>query len=490
MSGLVGILKDFRFFIKNNSKIVFCLFFFLFFTFALSVTFFNDSITELYDIIFGADCPRVYNDFVLVSGNHYRTSVHPLQLILIQPIISLLSGLTHSPRVSLLILNSIVTSLNVLFINLILFNFTRKWIISILGALIYGVSFSSIVFSSIPETYMYAVFFSLVLFYYISEIYKNKFQLTFENYLIISILTVFAFGIIPVCIIPAFILIFWLFNKLYKQDKKLLCKNLSKVFCIVIVLFLLLMGFQKLAYPKSRIIFEGIKNETHYLSRGTVINRTNCITKNILVHSFYSLDIAKHEDEIHPKGILVVAKNQNSLKYIFSFMYFIFPLIYFLTRQRKYKCLNVIVPLSCISLILLYSMYIYGGNECFLYSQNVLPYIVILMTLLYSKIKNSLATIILSIFIIFQLVNNVDKMREIISFVEFCSGKHHSLIICGLYSLGVLAIICAIVYVLKRVINKNLFKNSVFDKFRLGVEFYSILVFIVGLMTALFHGRL
>ena len=58
----------------------------------------------------GIDEPRVLNDMFNVTGdriNHYRTKVHPLFLILIQPLLHIINGFVHDLGVTVAIGQSI-----------------------------------------------------------------------------------------------------------------------------------------------------------------------------------------------------------------------------------------------------------------------------------------------------------------------------------------------------------------------------------------------
>ena len=70
-----------------------------------------------FNTIFGADTPRVIGDFTQIGANHYRTAVHPLQLILIQPFISFVNGFFHDMPMAIIIAQSLAGASVVALLN-------------------------------------------------------------------------------------------------------------------------------------------------------------------------------------------------------------------------------------------------------------------------------------------------------------------------------------------------------------------------------------
>ena len=92
---------------KKIEIIIFFISFFLFLILGIIITytfnFLNNS-----NLIFEADNYRVINDISALSTNHYRINVHPLFLIIMQPIYYLLFSLTLNRMISIIILSSLV----------------------------------------------------------------------------------------------------------------------------------------------------------------------------------------------------------------------------------------------------------------------------------------------------------------------------------------------------------------------------------------------
>ncbi len=117
------------------------------------------------DIYMGADNSRAWDDLMVYSGVfHYRIKVHPLMLLLLQPVTLLVQGLIHNPQAALVIVESLVGAVSVYWVYRMLErSLIDRWI-AVLIVLVYGASFSNLLFATIPETFLFAGMF-LVLFW-------------------------------------------------------------------------------------------------------------------------------------------------------------------------------------------------------------------------------------------------------------------------------------------------------------------------------------
>jgi hypothetical protein len=116
------------------------------------------------DLLFNADVPRVIGDLTLVESKHYRTKVHPLFVLLLNPLGATLTLITRSPLLSALLLSSLAGALCVLLARAF---FERMGVgppRSLLYSALLGASATHLVFGPVPETFVFAAL-SLVLLY-------------------------------------------------------------------------------------------------------------------------------------------------------------------------------------------------------------------------------------------------------------------------------------------------------------------------------------
>ena len=104
---------------KNIEKYLF-IFSLIITSFLGLVLFYNFEFNKNLNLLFDSDSARVIGDASSYFFKHYRSSVHPLFVLIVQPLCYLLNGLTIDRIISLIILSSLATSTTVLFIYKIL----------------------------------------------------------------------------------------------------------------------------------------------------------------------------------------------------------------------------------------------------------------------------------------------------------------------------------------------------------------------------------
>ena len=158
--------------IKQKKIIKFLFIFFTIFYFILGI-YFTYFYTSKMDFLFGADNKRVIGDITNIFYNHYRVKVHPLYILLLQPLTLILSGLTIDKLLAAIIISSIVSSLSVILIYKIATMFIKNEKIKILISLMFGFSFSQLVFTASIESFNFASFFLILLWYFVIKMLKE-----------------------------------------------------------------------------------------------------------------------------------------------------------------------------------------------------------------------------------------------------------------------------------------------------------------------------
>ena len=131
---------------KNNiEKILFTIFLIFYVIIGVQVLC-NHNLTSPTELIFNTDTIRVMNDISSISGYHARLSVHPLLVILTQPIYFLLNGIIHNKLITIVIMSSIVSALSVTIIFKIFQVFSKSTKLSIVLAACYGIAFTCMIF--------------------------------------------------------------------------------------------------------------------------------------------------------------------------------------------------------------------------------------------------------------------------------------------------------------------------------------------------------
>jgi hypothetical protein len=112
---------------------------------------------RIYDAdAFDADGRRVVHDIGRVGGSHYRTKVHPLFVLLVNPPGALLKAIVGRPRTSALLLDAAAGAAGVLLLHVLLGRLGIGRTRAVLWSLLFATSASQVFFSVVPETYAFS----------------------------------------------------------------------------------------------------------------------------------------------------------------------------------------------------------------------------------------------------------------------------------------------------------------------------------------------
>lgn len=404
---------------KKNKIFIFLLFSLFYFC----IGFYYREFFETNNIFFGADVSRIIDDLTIFDGNHYRTKVHPLFVILFNPF-----GVFINYFIKNKILTSIfMTSLCASGVIFILFKYIKELAIElrIIFVMFYSFSMTTLIFSSIPETFIFGTF-TLILNHYLFEkiiekIEKNEYDNELKKIIILNFLSIIlCFGITITNIIPSIILLIGILIKIdLEKTLKLfnIKKSFSKIKTFLGVLFIVMsisttgtIG-QKIIYRSSGLFFtSSIQEELNYIKfgeknavdkikeflltnetlktkieiiRGKKINfeevdkttknnnffeQTENVIKNLFIYSLIS-PLPK-EDDINKLNYNI--ESYNSYNFIEKisvgiwFSFIIYCIFYSISKKIYINYFIVLCILfnTCLHLL-------YGANESFLYSPHI-----------------------------------------------------------------------------------------------------------------------
>jgi hypothetical protein len=119
---------------------------------------------ERADLALGTDVPRVIADLTRFDANHYRTKVHPLFVILLNPLGTLLKELLGAPRPAALLLTAAFGALGVALFHALLRGLGIAGPRAALWTALFASSSSQLFFGAVPETYVFSGASLLLLF--------------------------------------------------------------------------------------------------------------------------------------------------------------------------------------------------------------------------------------------------------------------------------------------------------------------------------------
>lgn len=359
------------------------------------------------NFLFGADCGRAWADIVDIIGDHYRISVHPLFLSLVQTVYHLFEMLFVNRFIAVLALESFVGAFTVVLFNHLL---TKLFIAKSLRyamICVFGGSFSQMVFSTVPETFIFASGF--LLFWYVWVFSKENSQNTKLSTCSLVFFGICCLGItITNYLLFALGLIYLLLNRSESFKRK--CCYFFEINTLVFILSMCISAIQAWFWKSPLYITQflhaifktGEFEEVNYMNFSFTVSKF----KDLLKQMFLFPTLA-------PEMVYAKLLNFGSYSLLMKFMIIpiIIGIIYCIVRYRSSlwknrKFLFLVISLS--SMFVLH--YFYGANEAFIYSPHYLFIFLTLVSLvlngLFSSDKIQSKVVVMIVPVVF-LINNI-----------------------------------------------------------------------------------
>lgn len=470
---------------SNNKKteiIIFCVSMVIFLTLGILLSYTFD-FTNNFNLLFQADSKRVIGDISSFFANHYRISVHPLFLIIMQPLFFIVNILTGTQMLSIILLSSLASSISVVYLYKILSMFSNNILVKILTLICYAFSFGNIVFTSGIEIYNFAALFLIILFYYfIKDIkYKNVKNITFIALGVLSI--AFTITNYIVFLIVMFVLIISK-NKTFKNG-------------LFIVLFSIFITFdlsfiQAVIWPNTPFLINGnFKEEGDYSNYAISLDSASNVIKNDFSNSLVANNLRLKVIfgyNYNGNNYVLDFQDTSNIKIIFVTSFYLLCLILIIRNFKK----NIYINLGIIlTLLFNFSLHmIYGNDDAFLYSMHFLYLIFLLLGINLLEEKNDIIKKIISVFIglfiVFEIVINSIRFTKLLDITSNILNNKclYTSINKVLYLIIVfvlsLIIVCGIYFIIR--FFKNMFSsNKKVNFMKLFITINVIKVFFIGL---------
>ncbi len=387
--------------LKLNKPETLLFIFSFFYLLVLGITLsYNLDFSENYNLLFSSDTSRVILDSTVINANHYRVDVHPLFLIIVQPLVLLLSGITMNKMLSIVILSAFTSSLSVIFIFKILNLIKKDNKTNIIISLIYLFSFSNIIYTSGIETYNFASLFLIILIYFVL---KNK---ELDNY---KYLLLVALGILSVAFTITNFIVFLIVLFMLFINKKISIKGSIKVVLVIVLCMFGLNIVQKVIWPNTPIVFRNsIKSEVSTYTKEIGI-------KNVIKNDYYNLLIGSninlkmsYGDIYNNRNVIIDFINTNIFNILVISILYILSIVLIIRNYKKNKFINISLLLILLFNTILHI--VYGNDSTFLYSLHFLYPIILLIGINLNLEKNNklkkYINIFLIVFLIIQVLTN------------------------------------------------------------------------------------
>lgn len=404
--------------LRNRNLQLFCVFFIIYVFLGMCISY---RVSYDANILFGADNRRALLDLTDITYSHYRIKVHPLFLILTQPIVLIVNGFVNNSRLSVILVESFAGALSVVFLHNILKQLCSNEKLSHIISCMYGLSFSMMIFSSIPESFVFAALGLVCFWYFVLRAAYSDEKNEKIIYIIFVILGVISFGItltnyLPYCLGLLFYLI-------VREEK---AKAIIKKFVLINLInsgsIIILCVIQKMVWSQCPIFLESIIHallghgyeETYYMNWLVNLDKTVGWLKEIFARSIISPDIYMQISgkyyQVSFGGYGVIAKIMLIAFFVCFAALLILMFIRLFRNKDKKKSLYIamlIVSFACNALL----HYFYGAHEAFIYTPHYLFILFILLAAGVNSITSpKIAKAVYGFFVVFcafELINNI-----------------------------------------------------------------------------------
>lgn len=457
------------------------------------------------NIFFGADNRRAFEDLTCIKVNHYRTTVHPLFPLLTETITLFVNGMVNRSEMSVILIESFCGALVVSLFYSILKRTNTEYLIRVLFMLIYGFSFSMLIFSTVPESFIFSAVGLLGFWYFISLISGSNDKFTKKECFLLIFFGIVCFGTTLTNYI--FYMVGLIYLLLCRYDIKKGVKFFFNINIINVVLVVILCKFQQFIWNDCPLFWTGIidgicgrgYDEVMWMNWLITFPKTMAWVKQIAFTPLLSSDVGLQNpgEDYHPVLFYEYTSFMKLLLFVF-YILLVGCIIYYLIKRLKR--FNMAKDGYMIALLVAYVgnlvlHYIYGYNECFIYSPHYLFYFLLVSGISLENVGNRKIkkAIVLGLlfFVVIEVVNNLScffqtanlalsTMNSSIGLIHAAKGA----VLCGSFLL--VAFAGGIYRCRKGKVQLALSQNEKLQIqwFCKGIEIYGIVVFITGLFIA------
>lgn len=325
------------------------------------------------DVFYGGDTPRVLQDMTMQEGLHYRTSVHPLFVILTQPFVRILGRFT-GVIVAAVIFEAAVGALSATLFYRLMQKLGASKKTSLLATVILVLSFTQVAFNSIFETYVFSQFGLMVMWVIAAGLINKKLEL--KDYALLVIAGIFSLAFTLTNIVQFLILL----SIIIFLNKNVKCKfiKFGSILLVVLSITVMLADVQKTFWPSANNFFTSSINgfvldknseEFTYIERTWSTKRVIFQMNTSFVYQFGLL------------GGLILEKSNliNMLGLICFGLFSLINLYYFFTKRKIFKEKIYFALLSAYGFNFVLHIF-YNPYESFLY---VLHYNFLIIAILF-----------------------------------------------------------------------------------------------------------
>ncbi len=418
------------------------------------------------NIFFGADNARAFEDLTLIDmdspSGHYRIAVHPLFLLLAQTPVLLVDGVVNRPEMSVILVEACCGALSVCLFDGVLGRKGVERRLRTAFTLIYGSSFSMMIFSTVPETFAFAGLGLVSFWYFLAVAGGKKGPLSGREKLLAVFFGVVSFGVTLTNYVLYLVGLVYLLLLRYrprsgaKEFFKLNVFNGATVIAACL--------YQRFVWRQAPLFWSSIINalwagqpyeETRYMNWECSLEKTALWLKETVLRPLLAPNIylANPGSSYHP---IQFSSYGAALKAILiSFWITVAACLAFYLAGRFKDRFDLKRDGYLIGLLAAFAgnlilHYIYGSNEAFMYSPHYLFYILLAVPLALersaapARFRRVLIPGLLAFWVI-EVLNNLNRFFQTVQVALGTVGSSvnmtHSVkgtVMCGVFLLAAL----------------------------------------------------
>jgi hypothetical protein len=388
----------------------------------------NTPIAKYDDILFEIDTARAIIDMTIFSGYHYRTEVHPIYVLMINPVGEIIGRIIPTNEMTAIVINVFFGAAGTALAYLVLRLADAKISTAMLLALIFGFSTSQLYLSIIPDTASLAIC-TLLITYGLFTIALRTKRVPEWTWIIAGILTLgvtttnFAQTVLCYTVLQL--------QEMRKAKLGMFFWRVLRYILLVLLIVIPLSLIQKAIYPSATLFFlpQIYIDELGYAS--TSIFSTPLEVIPVILKSFFA------DTVIAPQPIIVEITTNMMPAVTFTHSSAYTPMGYMglvlwffimgiglnkMFSDKKFSLLELGLAASLGFNLILHSFYGIGEKnkiELFLYTGNLTFLMLMIFIRAFSQIKNKIfqfAT--LTPLAVAAAINNIHILQQIISLLS------------------------------------------------------------------------
>lgn len=379
------------------------------------------------NMFFGADNARAFGDLTDIGYNHYRVKVHPLFCLLAQSVTLLLDGVVNRPTMSVILLEALCGALGVCFFDAILGRKkVGRWFRN-LFTLIYAFSFSTLIFSTVPETFIFAGLGLMAYWYFLTAAAEGKGPLSRRETFLLVFFGVVCFGVTLTNYVFYLVGLIYLLALRYdwrKGARAFVKLNVWNGAAIVVLCL-----YQRFVWSNCPVFWKSMLlgltgrdtyEELQYMNWDFSLNKTGIWLKQTLLYPLMSADMTLRSpgEAYHPILFAEYPRAVGLLTALFALALALCLAVWLVKRAKGFDLredgymLGLLA--SCVGNLMLH--YIYGFNEAFMYSPHYLFYFLLAGALALDRLRSRRAREIavsgLAVFFTVEALNNLARFLQ------------------------------------------------------------------------------